>query len=489
MAENSVVPGSYQEAIDNLARIADGNGNLFKLKLVRRPNAASTVSQHIATFGDATWQHIADCESWIAPFCGGGLYVLQVLDGKDARKHYGQITPSEITGAPRAPNPGVTRSASWLGPVLLSSAADGAGAGAVATSPFTTLAGEPSWASPAPRTQADVTGLSSLFQAERAELGRKEAEIIERERRVELERVRAEADARAKALEARLADLMTLVGKPPPPPPPGLDLPGLVTGLLGAATPILSALLGSAAEERKARLAIEEARLAREEQARAREAEDRKLAAARPLIDPQILEIMDRQAKRAEEQASQFSSFLKAQAEAGRANMESQSVAQRTMLQTIADVAQLQLKTTSDHDDPGIDWAKVISGVAAGLGAFAQAKAQGPGPGQATGATPLGQPAGLPAGQSPAAPLPEVPESAALNAIEDRIRRKDPPDQIVADLKKALEDPGAKKEIEALGGLMDVFEDRLDDFAEEKGNGKYMDALLEALNGSGLLAG
>ncbi len=474
--DNIAVPASYQEALDALSRVADGNGNKFKLKLVRRPNAASTVTQHIATFGDATWSHIADAESWIAPFSGGGLYVLQVLDGRDEKKHYGQVTPSEITGPPRPPNPAVTRSASWLGPVLLSSAADN-GAGATALSSFT-MAGEPWNGATGPRIQGDATGLSSLFQSQQAEIGRKERDLAERERHLEMERLRAESDARAKVLEQRLADLVALSAKAPP-PQTGIDLSALLAGLVGAASPIVTALIASSATARQAHLDLEKTRLERER-------EDRKAQANRPLIDPQILEIMDRQAKRAEEQAAQFSLFLKAQAESARSNAESQSVAQRTMLQTIADVAQLQLKTTSGGDDPGIDWGKIVQGIAAGLGAFAQARGN-PGPGQTTGATPLGQPGALPAGQSPAAsPLPEVPESEALTAIEDRIRRKEPPDQIVAELKKAIEDATAKKEIEALGGLQAVFEDRLEDFAEDKKNSKYLDALAAALGEAGL---
>jgi hypothetical protein len=476
--DNLAIPASYQEALEALSRVADGNGNTFKLKLVRRPNAASTVTQHIATFGDATWQHIADAESWIAPFSGGGLYVLQVLDGKDQKKHYGQITPSEITGAPRPPNPNVTKSASWLGPVLLSSSADQPnGAGATALSPFT-LAGEPWTGATGPRIPGDTTGLSSLFQSQQAEIGRKEHDLAERERRLEFERIRAESDARAKVLETRLADLVALSAKPQP-PVPGIDLPSLVTGLLGAAAPIITAVLSSSAETRRAQVEIERTRMERER-------EDRKAQASRPLIDPQILEIMDRQAKRAEEQAAQFSLFLKAQAESARSNAESQSMAQRTMLQTIADVAQLQLKTTSGQDDPGIDWGKVVQGVAAGLGAFAQQKA-GPGPGQAGAMTSMGQSPGLPAGQPAAAPLPEIPESEALNAVEDRIRAKDPPDQIVLDLKKAVTDPVAVKEIAALGGLQAVFEDRLDDFGSDKKNEKYMEALIAVLEKSGLL--
>jgi hypothetical protein len=356
-------------------------------------------------------------------------------------------------------------------PVLISCATDGNAVGATALSPFTSLAGEPGAHGASPRTSAELAGLSSLFQHERAELGRKETELREREQRMELERIRAEADARAKALETRLSELRETLAKPAS----ALDLPSLITGVLTAATPIIGAFLASSAEDRKAQVELERTR-------QEREREERVAASKRPLIDPQILEIMDRQAKRAEEQSTQFSMFLKAQAETGRANMESQSVAQRTMLQTIADVAQLQLKTTSGDDSPGIDWGKVISGVAAGLGALAQqAKGQSPGPGQGGTGQSLGQPSSLPVGQSPAASLPEVPESEALTAIEDRVRRKEPPTEIIVELKKVLaEDQAAQAEVKAMGSVLEVFEDRLGDFAEDKANSKYLDALAEA---------
>ena len=464
---------TYSDSLDALSKIADANGNCFRLKLVRRPNAASSVSQHVATFGDATWQHIADAESWISAFCGGGLYVLQIFDGKDARRQYGMITPSEITGQPRPPNIGLARSASWQGPVLISSAADMAPAGAVAMSTFT-LAGEPGANGTAPRTLADAAGLSSLFANERAELTRKEEDLREKERRAEVEAIRRESKENADRLERRITDLLGAQK-----PAPAFDLEKLVIGLLTAAAPILKVMQESSAETRRAQIELEKARLEREERDRTREAEDRKALAGRPLVDPQILTLMENQQKRAEEQVSQISAILKVNAEAGRANMEAQSVAQRTMLQTIADVAQLQLKTQGGGESEGIDWGKVIQGVASGLAAFAQAKGAAPVAGAPVTTQALPQ----------AAPqnLPEVPESALLNAVEDRIRKKDPPDQIMADLKKAVEDPSAKAEIDAEGGLLNVFEARLGDFAEDKGNEKYMAALVLALQTSGVI--
>lgn len=486
------VPQTYQDSLDNLSKIADANGNRFRIKVVRRPNAASSISQHVATFGDATWQHIADAESWLEPFSGGGLYILQIFDGADGRKQHGQITPSEITGPPRPPNPKICASAAWIGPVLISSAANGTisgGAGAVALS--SSSLGGGSYFGDLPRSGSDA-GLASLFQAERSGLNRKAEDLAKAEHRAELEALRREAAENAKRMEQRILDMTEKLRAPPPPPPPPLDIVGLVAALGAVAGPIIAAMGSAAAEGRRAASELEARRMEREaarleaerldrEHRAAREAEDRKSASSRPLIDPQILEIMDRQAKRAEEQASQFSLFLKAQAEAGRANMESQSVAQRTMLQTIADVAQLQLKVGGGEESPGIDWTKVISGVAAGLGALAQAKAGGPG-----GAPPGmgGASAGLPGG--PAAPAPDVPASPLLDEIEDRIRSKAPPDQVIADLKKVLDDPGVKAEIEAEGGLENVFSERLSDFAEEKSNEKYLGALQTALISSGV---
>lgn len=491
-------PTTYQEALDALAKIADSNGNRFRLKVLRRPNAATSITQHVATFGDATWQHIADAESWLSAFCGGGLYILQIFDGQDGRKQHGQITPSEVTGAPRPPDPRVCQSAAWTGPVLLSSAAGsngfpGGGAGATATSPFT-LVGEPSSLGIAPRTHADVVGLSNLFSAEKADLSRREEELREKERRAEVDVIRRESDARAKGLEQRLADLTLLLSKPPPPvalppPPPPLDIPGLLTALGAIAGPIVAAVVSAGAEARKVQAELEKTRLEREEKMHLAEREERKLAASKPLLDPQILEIMDRQSKRSDETNAQFSRFLEAQAASTRANVEAQAVAQRTMLQTIAEVAQIQLKVGQGGEEPpGIDWMKVVQGVAGAFGAFAASKA-GQGPGAApTGAlgTPPGQLAAAPP-PAPEVPLPDVPASPLLDAIEDRVRKKDPPDQVMIDVKAALLDPGVKAEVEAEGGLLGVFEARLGDFAEDPSNAKYVEALQAAIESSGVL--
>lgn len=497
MAEQ--IATTYQEALDALSKVADGNGDCFRIKVVRRPNASSSVSQHIATFGNASWRHIADAESWLQPFCGGGLYILQIFDGKDARRQYGTITPSEIMGAPRPPNARITQSAAWTGPELLNpeSVNGGLGTGATALSSTSfNLAGEPYGGVP-PRMGVDA-GLASLFDASQRkdeEVRRREQELAEKERRAELAAVKREADERAARLETRINDLLVTAKAAPPPPPAPFDFGGLLTGIAAAAAPVVAAIVSVAQESRRAQLEIEKARLEREEKerereaaAREREAADRKAAAEaaakRPLIDPQFLDIMDRQAKRAEDQVSQFSSYLKMQAESSRANMEASAVAQRSMMQLIADVAQIQLKATGGEEKEGIDWGKVVQGALSGL---AMLKGGGPGMGGPPGAPGAPQLAGAPA--QPPAPLPEVPESEVLNKVEDRIRNKDPVDQIVADLKAAMEDPSAQAEIKAEGGVVAVFEARLSDFAEEKGNAAYLDRLAEELQKAGLFPG
>jgi hypothetical protein len=494
---------TYQEVLDGLSRVAEANGDCFRLKVVRRPSAASSLTQHVATFCDATWSMIANAESWLAPFCGGGLYVIQIFDGKDGRKQYGSIVPSEIPGQPRPPDARVTKASGWIGPSLIE-AVTGNGAGAVAygmqhIDPSQVGAPGPYNSTPAPRT-LDEAGLRSLFSSQTEDLRRREREIEEKAHRVELEGVRRAADEQAKRLEAQLNDLKAIVAKPalpPPPPPPGPDVGQIVSGILAAAAPIITVFWQTSSAEKAARAAAEEARhRAEAEDRRARaiaEAEDRRAASVRPLVPPEILALLQTGAERGEKQAAEFGSLMKAQAESARINMESQAVAQRTMLQTIADIAQLQLKT-GEGEAPGIDWGKVVGGA---LQALTMMKGQmGAQPGQPPAGQPISTPqlAGAVNGATPngaaAPPPPDVPESPILDKLEDRIRAKGSPPEIVDDLKKALSDAGVQAEIAGTeGGLEGVFSERLSDFAEDKANEIYMGSLVAALEKAGLSVG
>jgi hypothetical protein len=485
-------PTTYQDALDALSKIADGNGNCFRLKVTRRPNASSTFSQHIATFGNATWQHIADAESWIGTFCGGGIYIIQIFDGKDARRQYGTITPSEIPGAQRPPNPTVTRTVAWTGPELISSSGEAAnGAGAVALSNGFTLAGEPHGGD-SPRMRAEA-GLAGLFSEEKRDLERRAADLAERERRAEVEAIRRESKEQAARMEARVQELIALAKTPPtvvqpPPPPAPFDFSGLLTGLVGLVAPIITAVTTSAAEDRRARIALEETRLAREREDREREREERKALAGRPLIDPQMLQMMESSMKRSEEQTAQFANYLKANAEAAKANAEAQAVTQRSVFQMIIDSAQLQLRAqSSGGESEGIDWGKIVAGALGGLAALKNGPPPGygqPPPGQlAPGQI---QPAAA-APATPAQPEPEVDPAPMLDAIENRIRQKHPPDEIATDVKAALEDPASKAEIQAEGGLFNVFDARLADFAEDPANSIYMGALMSSLQKAGIV--
>lgn len=479
-------PQTYQDALDALSKVADANGNCFRLKVVRRPNAASSTSVHIGTFGNATWQQIADAESWLQPFCGGGLYILQIFDGKDARRQYGTITPSEITGQPRQPNAAVCRSTSWMGPDLISSSSDN-GAGATALSQFSGLAGGPH-SGDAPRTQTEA-GLSGLFDEVTRrdnDLRQREAALAEQQRRLEVESIRRESREQAARLEARVSELLAAAKTPPPPPPPSFDIGGFVSTLVASAVPIVAKIMDASTEARKAILAAEAAQRERDREDRAREREEREALAKRPIIDPQIMEILDRQSKAAQEQLAQFSTYLRANAETAKANAESQAVTQRSIFQMIIESAQLQLKSQGGEREEGIDWPKVIAGALGGLAALKQ----GGVPGQpAMGGMP-GQPAPgqlPPQQQQPAPEGPPVPESPLLNTIEERIRKKDPPDEVVTELKSILEEATVKAEIEAEGGLLNVFDARLGDFASDEKNSVYMTALMAALQRGGFV--
>jgi hypothetical protein len=488
-------PVSYQDVLDHLSEVASKNGDCFRLKVVRRPNATSSVTQHVALFADATWNMISQAESWLGPFAGGGLYVIQVFDGKEGRKQHGVIVPSELPGPPRPPDSRITKSSAWNGPTLVEAAAPmGAGAVALGGTGFDGFSGMvpgPYASTMSPRSTQDA-GLGNLFAAnerEREELKRERQDIDEKTRKADLEGVKRAADERAQRLEAQITDLKGLIAgianAKPPPPPPGPDIGAIVSGLIASLSPIALAILQSQAATRQAQLVAEQVR-------QDRDAKFAETSRARPLIDPQILEMMNSQAKRAEEQVTQFANLMRVQAESAKLNLESQAVAQRSMIQTIADVAQMQLKT-GEPEDHGVDWGKVVGGILSGLAMLKQGPGGGvPGgvSGVPGGSGPLAGTNGSIPGASapipPAQPLPDIEPAPQLDKIEDRIRAKDPPDQVIEDLKKILGEQEVKNEIAAEGGLPAVFEARLGDFAENALNKTYMDALEKVIVASGI---
>jgi hypothetical protein len=483
------IPNAYQDVMEHLAKRAEDpdHGDCFKLKVLRRPNASTQVTQYVATFTDATFSMITNAESWLAPFAGGGLYVLHVFDGK-GKRHHATLTPSEIVGAARAPDPRVTKTSTWLGPTLID-APIAAGNGAMAIGSQTlTLAGDPQLSGVPPRSDA-AAGVAGLFDGQRAmneEVRRREAELTEERRKLESERHKNEMDAirrsneearrasedRLRALEARLSE-----------PKQSIDLVGIMTGVAGLLAPVITAWVSSSAADRQRQIELEKARL----DAEMRRAEE--AGKPKPLVDPQLLEILNGQSKRAEDTARQFGELMKAQADAARLNMEGQGVAQRSMFQTIAQMMELQAKVGEPPEAPGIDWAKVGMGLLQGLAAM-QARAQGaPGAPQAPGGIPGSSQPAL-NGMAPPQAAPEAPPivpSEAFNVVEKMIRQKTPPSEVIDQLKLAMADEEAKKEIEASGGILGVFDERLAAWSEHEENGPYLAALQKALIESKIL--
>lgn len=471
--ETTTAPVTAQEVLDHIAEKAKG-GATFRLKVTRRPNAASPIAQHVATFSDATWPMIADAETWLGALAGGGLYVIQVFD-QASSKHVGTLVPAEIPGPPRPINAAMTKGSGWNGPNLIEAPGSG-GNGAIPLSIF--QAPDPYGAMPPPRTSADPTGIGSLFSSQMEELRRRELEVQTQAHRAELEAVKRSADDRARQLQEQLSEvrnaLKDLAAKPPPPPPPekpGIDLEKFIVGALGAVAPLVTAWLESQKSTRAALAAAEEKRAeaAARERHEALEMEEKRLTreAARA----------DAQAKRMDQQMEQFTSFLKMNAEANKANMESNSIATRQMFQTIANMTELSSKL-GQPEESGFNWRDLAAGLLQG---FAALKGM-PGAPRPPGA-PSPQLAGAP--QPAQAPV-EVDGAPQLDAIEDKIIAKRPPDEIVSDLKACMEAPEVKAEVEAFGGWPNVFEDRLGSWSKDPANEPYIAVLIPALSAAGI---
>lgn len=485
-------PITGQEVLDHLSKRAEENGDNFRLKVLRRPNAASQQTTWIASFSDATWSMIANAESWLSSFAGGGLYVLHVYDGKTT-KQLGVILPSELAGAPRQPDPRVTKTSSWLGPNLIDVPSIGPTNGAVAIG-FHPLAGEPSpTAQPRSVHEAGLVGLFDKSKELDGHYRQREAELAERERRMAEDRARAEieaerraradaqraSDERMRTLEAKLERALEIAAKPPA-VPQGPSVSEILTGLLGAIAPLATVWINASAQDRKERLEVERVRAERESKLLEE-------AGKRPLIDPAILDILGRQTAQSEASSKQLAEFMRAQADSSRVTLESQATAQRSMLQTIADVAQLQAKVGGGEEEKSVDWGKVALGIMQGLASM-QARGGQPGQGMPPGAVPgTPQLAGAVPGTTPA-PAPEIPvnPSEAFNEIEKMVKSKQPPSEVITKLKAALEDEPSKKEIAACGGLIEVFNERLGEWSQNEANAPYLEALQKELVTSGI---
>lgn len=229
---SSVTPMTPDETLRLIQERAKASGDRFLVKVGRRKGYAG-LFEHLATLGEATVEHIANPETWLPNFAGGGDYNMRVSHAEDLNTPIGAPLPVKLTGEPLMPRINALSSSGWQGPArLLYPLAEPAtptpaaqppnmqvnpqlaGAGlpgspgtfSVPPNPFTHPGYYPvhdeRLAQERERLAEKERALSEMKlkqerenAAEKAELARKESEA----------KLRAEMDARSRELEAKLA--------------------------------------------------------------------------------------------------------------------------------------------------------------------------------------------------------------------------------------------------------------------------------------------
>lgn len=453
---------SYEDTMKALQEHAKANGDSFRVKITRRESAASLKSNFVALAVDVLYSHIVEAETWIGPLCGGGSYLLHVLDGKTGEP-LAYITPSDIAGPQRIPSTDVTKSDTWRGPTIIIEksgfpAAMGVGGGGSVQGP------------PLPPAGLPDAALAHVAD----DLKRRELALAEREHRAELAAIERRHAEDLKRLEARLGELAVARAQPIVP----------AESMLTQLQPLLMKFIEEQAQTRREQAKLEEERRAREEAFRREEAAARREDAKRPLIDPQVLALLDKAQANATEQGKHFNGLL-----------EAQMTASRSMLQTVATIMEMNLNPKPADD--GFDIGKAIREAAAGAMAFFASKAPAGAPGvtvpQLAGAPTNGtNGAQAPAPAAPAGvttpPEPPINASPLLDMIEQRIRKTEPAPEVAKAIVEAFKDPHAVAEIQAYGSLIECFNDRLGDFGTPD-HAAYLAQLFQELQTQAKAAG
>lgn len=201
---------------DTLALIAErakvltegGQPPVFDVN-VSRKNPQTGIPNQIASFSNATLEHIIEPLRWLPMLCGGGEYVLNVrhpsVQGRIGGPILIPIDKSAPGMEPRAVNPNVTKLPTWMGPQFTGPWPEGQSVPAGATvhgNGFQTTAGY---------GMLNLGGTSPQQPVDRErELAAQLADLKAQNARIEAEaRARAELESERRQNDARLREVQT----------------------------------------------------------------------------------------------------------------------------------------------------------------------------------------------------------------------------------------------------------------------------------------
>lgn len=466
MADNELkTPATLVEGFEKWAEMAKDPalGDDWRVKILRR-ETQNALPETVAIFDDVQLEHLVNLETWLVPLSGGGpYYQILVTHAKMPEKLQGSINNVRISGEKKAVDPRIVKSPGWAGPKTMrypNALPSQEGGGASPESGRAAVAD--GQRGPAPASPTDVTSLL-------AELSRRERALDDKRHQAEIDALRRENEAAQRRAEEKLRDMEAKIGQAQA--RPGPDVIAIVTALGSVLAPVIVKVMENSAEEKKRLLEVETRRLELEA---ARAAAEK----GRPLIPPEIMDLVKSMKAEAADQARSLSSVFDAQAQLSRQSQESQATMMRTMLQTVSTAIDLGLGNRGG-EAPEEPWVKVLTEGMRSLGALAEASkmrqsvpALKPPPAQAqpqrakaNGAKP--PPAAVPSPEpvpadTGAAPAMAGPPTPTLDDVERMIRARRPAKETIDALFDAVEfTPGVREEIARAGGIPDLLEARL----------------------------
>lgn len=492
-------PVSAEEVMSRLYGMSqDPNmGDDWRVKVLRRETLNAS-AEAVAIFDDVRLEHIGSAEMWLSRIAGGGpYYELRIWHSKDPSKPAAALHLPKVSGQPKKIDPAMVKQPGWTGPKILVYPQAEEPAGQVGGG------GSAEWGRAAAGLTGPVPAPSSPAEFF-AELARRERALDEKRHAAEVEALRREAEASAKRAEERLRDMEARIAAAAQAKPAGPSTVEIVTALGGVLLPVFQSMMQQSHEVRLAMLQSEQKRVEAEA---ARAAAER----GRPLVPPELLDIVKASRAEAADQAKSLSAIYEAQAQMNRVSQEAQATMTRMTLQSMTTVLDLAGRGGEPQEEP---WVKVATEGLRAVSSLVEANAAknrvprlppkpvaGPKPppakpppparGNPKAARPVPPPpppAPSPLTQPADAPPPDVAPQrqvagppVTIDDVERMMRSEDPPATVAAEFFRAIEtDEASQAELQEAGGIVEVFEGRFD-AAWITAHGAYTQEVADAL--------
>lgn len=473
------------------------HGDSFQVKVYRRHGVAGFArpSETLATLAGATVEHISNPEQWLQKLVGGGNLYLKIYSDAEPGKQIGGDIHITIQGDVKAIDPNVMKSGQWRGPPELKYPDFGATQPQV-PQPWMTIGANPAQTTmyPPPQapaatpalplgpTAAEIELKNQLAQAQaalqqmQAAIASRDVALAEERAARERERMQREHDAKMASLEAKIDRLATAAP---------IKSPTESIAALGATfMPLVQTLIATSNETKLQMMRLQETSQQQLQAFMLKSME-------RPAISPEVQSLLQ-----------QFQNQIE--------KLKETDPAQHNIISQMADafggMSQMMMGVLEQAVNSGVLGGKqestglmIVRELAKAVEAFGRAGANAVGGKRMRLAPPK-----LPAPAAPAAAVATGPQAPIaqpapqangfagappnpLDEVEERIRAEEDPAAVATAFVAALQSTVVQAEIAQAGGIVELFGERLGDWADE--HVEYARELLAEVQKQAIAAG